>query len=344
MKNVLSSISRIQKILIGIILLLVLVTVYFINIIYGSNTNKDYSLYVRTGASFQEVLDSLQRNQVLNNQRNFEIVSKLLKYSQLVKPGHYVVKKGMSNMVLVKKLRAGNQDPVWVRFESKRTLQEIAHVIASNLELTENQLLEACLASDFLQRHGLTRETVISIFIPNTYRVYWNIKPERLLEFFVNEYKKFFVKHQDQLEKLGMTAIQISTLASIVEAETYQDSEKKRIAGVYYNRLKQNMRLQADPTVIFAIGDFTKTRVLRSDLEIDSPYNTYKIKGLPIGPINAPGIASLEAALYPENHHYIFFCAKPDFSGYHDFSSDYNDHLKQSRAYHEALNRLKIVK
>ncbi|GIV43181.1 MAG: aminodeoxychorismate lyase [Bacteroidia bacterium] len=263
-----------------------------------------------------------------------------MKYNNLVKPGHYLLKKGMSNMVLVRKLRAGNQDPVTLRFESKRTIKDLAQVISSQLEMDESAFLEACFRSDFLQKNNLTKETLIAIFIPNTYKVYWNIKPEKLLDFFVEEHKKFFVKHQSQLQQLGMTPIQVSILASIIEAETYQDAEKKRISGVYHNRLKQNMRLQADPTVIFAIGDFTKTRVLKSDLQIDSPYNTYKIKGLPIGPINAPGLASLEAALYPESHDFIFFCAKPDFSGYHDFSSDYQEHLKQARAYQQALNKL----
>ncbi len=340
MKINFQSLSKIQKTLISTIVGLALVIGYFIQGFYGNNVNKDFELYIRTGAEYPEVLDSLQKNHVIDNIGNFDLVSKILKYKKLVKSGHYKIRKNMSLMNLVKKLRSGNQDPITLRFESKRTLEDLLKNIAFNLEINEMQLKEAVLNPEFLNKHQLTPETVISIFIPNSYQVYWNIKPEKLLEFFIEEHKKFFSKHQKQLEILGMTSIQISTLASIIEAETYRDAEKKRISGVYHNRLKQNMRLQADPTVIFAIGDFTKTRVLKSDLQIDSPYNTYKIKGLPIGPINSPGIASLEAALYPENHNFIFFCAKPDFSGYHDFSSDYQEHLKQARAYQQALDRL----
>lgn len=307
---------------------------------FSSNVVKDFSLYIRSNATYQEVIDSLEKNQVLKNNHSFQWVSQLRKYPELVKPGHYRLQSGTSNWKLVNKLRAGIQDPVTIRFESKRTLDELLKVITYNLEINDLQLKDACLNPEFLSKNQLTQETVISIFIPNTYQVYWNIKPEKLLDLFVQKRNEFFAKHQKQLEILGMTPVQISILASIVEAETYRDAEKKRIAGVYYNRLKKNMRLQADPTVIFAIGDFTKTRVLRSDLQIDSPYNTYKYKGLPIGPINAPGVASLEAALYPENHDFIFFCAKPDFSGYHDFSSDYNEHLKQAKAYQIALDKL----
>ncbi len=342
MKIHFQSISKVQKILIGTILGLALILGYFIHGFYGNNVNKDFELYIRTGAEYSEVLDSLQKNHVIDNIGNFDLVSKILKYKKLIKPGHYKITKNMSIMTLVKKLRAGNQDPITIRFESKRTLDDLLKNITLNLEINDLQLKDAVLNPEFLNKNQLTPETVISIFIPNTYQVYWNIKPEKLLDFFLDEHKRFFSKHQKQLEILGMTPIQISILASIIEAETYRDAEKKRISGVYHNRLKQNMRLQADPTVIFAIGDFTKTRVLKSDLQIDSPYNTYKIKGLPIGPINAPGIASLEAALYPENHNFIFFCAKPDFSGFHDFSADYQDHLKQAKAYQQALDRLNL--
>ena len=334
--------SKIKWTLLFVFLSLLLLVGYLLHSFYGYNVNKDFSLFIRTNATFEEVQDSLQKNHVLKDLGNFIFLSKLLKYNQLVKPGHYKLTKGMSLMSLVKKLRAGNQDPVKIRFESKRFVTDIFNELDKQLELTAQQLSDAAFHPDFLQKHQLTPQTLISIFIPNTYEVYWNIKPEKLLEFFVQERNKFFAKHRKQLEILGMNELQISILASIVEAETYQDAEKKRIAGVYYNRLKKNMRLQADPTVIFAMGDFTKTRVLKSDLQIDSPYNTYKYSGLPIGPINAPGIASLEAALYPESHNFIFFCAKPDFSGYHDFSSDYNEHLKQAKAYQMALDKLNI--
>lgn len=335
---------KIKKILLFVLISLLLVLGYFIHGFYGNNTLKDYSLYIRSGANYTEVLDSLQKNYVLDNVGNFHLVSKILKYHQLIKPGHYFIKKNMSMVSLVKKLRSGNQDPVTIRFESKRLLNEIFNILANHLEINENQIIEAATNEEFLKENHLTKETLISIFIPNTYQLYWNIKPEKLLDFFVNERNKFFQKHSKQLQNLGMNEVQISILASIIEAETYQDTEKKRISGVYHNRLKKNMRLQADPTVIFAIGDFSKTRVLKSDLQIDSPYNTYKYSGLPIGPINAPGIASLEAALYPENHDYIFFCARPDFSGFHDFSSDYNEHLKQAKAYQSALEKLQMKK
>lgn len=336
--------SRWQVILLTVLVLAVLIGGYIIFMIGGGNVQKHFWLMIPKGSTYKSVCDSLQKHQVLKDIGGFDFIAKVLKYPDLVKPGAYELKEGESNYELVKRLRAGAQSPVPLRFESKRTLQELAEVIDNQLEMTKEEFLNACFEDSFLKKHNLIPETLISIFIPNTYRVYWNIKPAKLLAFFIEERDKFFKRYSGALERLGMTPLQVSILASIVEAETYRDAEKKRIAGVYYNRLKKNMRLQADPTVIFALGDFSKTRVLRSDTQIDSPYNTYKHNGLPIGPINCPGIVSLEAALFPENHDFIFFCAKPDFSGYHDFSTNYQDHLKQAKAYQDALDKLKVYR
>jgi UPF0755 protein len=178
------------------------------------------------------------------------------------------------------------------------------------------------------------------MFIPNTYHLYWNMTSEKLLKRFHHEYQSFWTsERREKANRMGLTPIQVSILASIVQAETIYDKEKPAIAGVYMNRLNKNMRLQADPTVVYAVGDFTIQRVLKGHKEVDSPYNTYKYSGLPPGPINLPSITSIDAVLNYEHHDYLYFCAKEDFSGYHRFAVSFEDHLKNARLYQKALDQ-----
>jgi UPF0755 protein len=197
--------------------------------------------------------------------------------------------------------------------------------------------------ANLVSQYGFDTTTILAMFIPNTYEMYWNTSAKKLFKKMHGEYKKFWTEERLQkAEALGLTPIQVSVLASIVEAETQQNSEKSRIAGVYLNRLKSGMPLQADPTVKFAVGDFAIKRILGGHTQTDSPYNTYKYTGLPPGPINLPSSVSIDAVLGAEKHKYFYFCASPTSPGFHDFSENYRDHINNANKYHTHLNNNKI--
>ncbi len=196
----------------------------------------------------------------------------------------------------------------------------------------------------FLKSYGFDSDNCMALFIPNTYEFYWNTSSKMFVERMASEYKKFWnpSSKSRRLLKLNFTQTQVSVLASIVEQETSKNDEKRHIAGVYINRYKKGWKLEADPTLIFAVGDFTIRRVLNIHKEIDSPYNTYLYTGLPPGPICIPSISAIDAVLNYEKHEYMFFCAKDDFSGYHSFAKNYSDHLLNARRFQNELNRRKI--
>jgi UPF0755 protein len=198
---------------------------------------------------------------------------------------------------------------------------------------------------DFASKYGFNEQTIMTMFIPNTYEFYWNTSADEFFERMADEYKKFWTDERKQKAKnIGLSQSEVSILASIVELETQKKDERPTVAGVYINRLKKKMLLQADPTVVFALGDFTINRVLKIHLETDSPYNTYKYSGLPPGPIYLPSISSIDAVLNFENHDYIYFCAKEDFSGYHNFAKTLAQHNENARKFQQALNKRKIWK
>lgn len=319
---------------------------YFKSSLFDPNVKKDdYELFIPTGSSFDDVLTKLENDGVLKNVKSFVLVSKLMKYQKETVPsGRYLLSKGMSNRSLVGKLRSGNQDAVSVTFNNLRTIAELSGAIASNLEIDSNEIYNVIMSPDFLDKQGLNANNVMTLFIPNTYQVYWDVKADKVVSRLVMEYNKFWESkdRMTKLKDLGMTKQEVYTLASIVEKESNLKSERPTLAAVYLNRIEQGIMLQADPTVVFATGDFELRRVLNKHLEMDSPYNTYMNLGLPPGPIYMPSINSIDAVLANEKHEYIFFCAKPGYNSGHLFAKTNAQHEANARKYHKWLSSQNI--
>ncbi|TDQ15218.1 UPF0755 protein [Algoriphagus boseongensis] len=333
--------------LISASVLAISLTFYFYQVFFSPNTlvefDQPYILKIPTNSVFKNVVDQLYDDKVINDALSFSFVSKVLDYQEAVKPGLYKIEPKMSNLDLVRMLRSGDQIPVKVTFNNIRTKEDLAEKITANLEVTKDQFLNLLQDSVYIRKFDFDEETVISMFIPNTYELWWNTSADGLFDRMYKEYQSFWTDERKQkAQALGLTQKEVSTLASIVQAESQKADERAKIAGVYLNRMKIGMALQADPTLVYATGDFTLKRILNIHKEIDSPYNTYKYTGLPPGPINLPDINSLNAVLNAEKHNYMYFCAKEDFSGYHAFAVTYNEHLANARRYQSALNAAKI--
>lgn len=299
------------------------------------------SFYVPTGADYKTVGDLLQSQGFINSIEGFHWVAQRMNYPNTVRPGHYVISNGMNARELVTLLRSGKQTPVKYTFVKFRTKEQLAETTAEKLEMDKETLLELLNDREFLKQHGgLTPETVMAIFIPNTYEFYWNVKPEEFFERMFDYYKRFWTDERNTLrEKINLSRLEVIALASIVEEETNKNDEKATVAGVYLNRVRKGWPLEADPTVKFAVGDFTLRRILYEHLQVDSPYNTYLYAGIPPGPICTPSIPSIDAVLRAERHDFMFFCAKADGSGYHHFSRTLSEHNTYAAEYHRLLNQ-----
>jgi UPF0755 protein len=309
------------------------------------NEKGETYLYIHTSASFEQVLSSLTENKYLCDPKSFEWMAVKMNYPNNVKAGRYKISDGMTNRELLNMLRSGKQVPVKVVFNNIRLKQDLASDVSKQIEADSTDLLRALNNEALLAKYGFNKQTIIAMFIPNTYDMYWNTSPEQFLERMNKEYKKFWnEKRRNKAEAAGYSPVEVSTMASIVEEESQKSSERSTIAGVYINRLKKDMHLQADPTVKFAVGDFTIKRVLNKHLECDSPYNTYKYTGLPPGPICIPSISAIDAVLNYQKHEYLYFCAKEDFSGYHNFARTMEQHNQNADKYRKALNKAKIWK
>jgi UPF0755 protein len=315
----------------------------FVPNIFVDNTDKTKDLFIPTGSTYSDVLEIIKKEKLVEDIKSFEWVAKKKNYKENVIPGRYKVKNRMSNNELINKLRTGRQDPVKVTFNNIRTLGQLSQKIASQLEVKSSRLLDLMNSKATQSKYGFNEQTIICMFVPNTYEFYWNTSEEKFLDRMFEEYKDFWNRSRTaKAERLKMNNEEVITLASIVNEETKKDSEKPVVAGVYINRLNKGIRLQADPTIIFAIGNFSIKRVLRKHYEIDSPYNTYKYGGLPPGPICIPEISSIEAVLNYEDHDYLYFCAKPDFSGYHNFAKTLEQHNRNAALYRRELNKMRI--
>lgn len=300
------------------------------------------SIYIHTDADFEEVKTELYSNGVIINRDAFEWLAKRKKYPSLIKPGHYVIREGMSNDELINMLRLGEQVPVDVIFNNIRTKEELARKVSLQIEADSADIMSFLEDTVYLSRHGLNLATALTLFIPNTYEFYWNTSAAQFIERMQREYSKFWDSDRRKLaDEIGLTKEEVVTLASIVEKETNKNDEKGNIAGVYMNRLRRDWLLQADPTLVYASGDFGLTRVLNIHKKIDSPYNTYMYAGLPPGPICIPSIASIDAVLNYEKHDYMFFCAKDDLSGYHVFAKSITQHNRNARKYRKAIENRK---
>jgi UPF0755 protein len=309
------------------------------------NGQPSVAFNIRPGSTWEDVTKMLYKNGTIVHRASFEHLALIMKYPDHIKSGHYILKEGMSNKQIISKLRSKQQDPVRLVFNNIRIKTELAGHISEQLEFDSVTLLKLLNNTDYLKKLGFTPENVISMFIPNTYEVYWDISAEKFMERMHKEYLSFWTsKREAKLKDIGLTELQAITMASIVEKESNQNDEKPDIAGVYMNRLKQGWLLQADPTLVYALGDFSIKRVLNVYKTIDSPYNTYKYFGLPPGPICLPSISSIDAVLNYRQHNYMYFCAREDFSGYHNFAVTMEQHLLNAAKYQQALDRQGIMK
>ncbi|MFT4697225.1 MAG: UPF0755 protein [Flavobacteriaceae bacterium] len=339
----------IKKIVVSILLLgligMAAFSYYVYNAVFIPNTafnNEEAHIYIPTNADFKEVLAEL--HPLLKDDISFEAVANRKKYPANIKPGHYVIKKGMNNNDIVNTIRTNNT-PVKVKFNNQERIENLAGHLSRQIEIDSLAILNAMIAADFLAKNDLNKQNVLSLFIPNTYEVYWNITAKGFCDKMQKEYNRFWNdSRQQKASAIGMTAGEVISLAAIVQKETAKVDERKRVAGVYINRIKRSMLLQADPTVIYAKKltennfDQEIKRVLYKDLEIDSPYNTYKNIGLPPGPITMPDITSIDAVLNYENHNYFYFVANVVDFGYHKFAKTFAQHNRNRQEYVRWIN------
>jgi UPF0755 protein len=297
---------------------------------------KDVSLYIPTNADYQYVKNELISLNVLKSKNAFDWLAKRSNYDENVHPGRYILTDGMTNQQLINMLRMGYQTPVKVVFNNMRTVEQLAGRISDQIEADSISIINEI---------NNNPDVDATTFIPNTYEFYWNTDADDFVDKMIVEHKRFWNETRMQKAKdIRLTPRQVSILASIVDKETTKTSEMPRIAGVYLNRINKRWPLQADPTLVFALGDYNIRRVLDVHKNIDSPYNTYKYAGLPPGPICIPSIAAIDAVLNAEKHNYFYFCAKDDLSGYHVFARNITEHNRNAEKYRKALNKNKIYK
>lgn len=299
-------------------------------------------VHIPSNSTFDDVVALLNKQNVLLNESSFRSAAQQMNYAKdEMRSGRFKIKPNMTNYELVQHLRGGSQAPIKLTIHNKRLVEEIAGAVSKLIEPDSITLLNTFLNEELLAEHGYNKETAMAIFIPNTYELYWNTSAENFLKKMLKENKRFWNEERlDKAQRIGLTPTEVYTLASIVNEETRVNSEKPRVAGVYWNRLnKKGWLLEADPTLKFANKAFDLKRVLNRHKLIDSPYNTYKYAGLPPGPIYMSNISSIDATLNLEKHDYMFFCAKIDGSGTHAFAKTLAQHNANARRYWNYLNK-----
>ena len=310
----------------------------------GNAVLQEKELYVSRHTDYATLLDSLKPN--IKHHFAFDIYAERLNLKESFKKGHYVVKDGMNVIEIVRMLKLGLQTPVNVTMNNVKIPAQLAGKLAVQLEADSVELVNVLTDKALAKKMGFESPlTMFSIFLPNTYEFYWTVKPEEFVERMYKEYKNFWNGARDEKRKrTGLNRVEVATLASIVYEEPRKVDEMPRVAGVYMNRLRTGMPLQADPTIKYAMQNFGLRRILKSYLKYDSPYNTYINKGLPPSPICMPSIQAIDAVLNFEKHDYLYLCARPTFDGYHNFAKSYSQHLANARAYQAELNKRKIMK
>ena len=332
----------IKRLLVAAAAIIAGLLVYVVYYVFGPNTKAfgdSKFFYIRTGSTYSTVLEGLEEQGIIRSKVSFDLVAAQLGYRDRVKAGKYKISRGMSNFEIVKLLRSGHQTPVNLTITKLRTKQDLVRKICANLE-ADSATFRALLSDQvYLRQFGLDTNTVMSAFMPNSYQFYWNTTAENAFKKIEKESDAFWNDtRKAAAQRLGLTPVQVVILASIVDEETNKNDEKPLISSVYLNRFRKGMRLQADPTVKFALQDFSIRRIREGHIAFESPYNTYQVTGLPPGPICTPSIKSIEAVLNTPETDYIYFCAKADFSGYHAFAASYAEHMKNAHAFHQALN------
>lgn len=300
-------------------------------------------ILIPNGTNFYQLKAILLQSGAIKDMSSFEWVAQKKDYPEKIISGRYKLEDRMSNNRLVNLLRSGRQEPVNLTFNNIRKLEQLASVVSLKLMLDSAALMNLLHDKDYISELGFNSNTLASMFIPNTYQIYWNTDAKGFIERMKREYDSFWTDEKiKKAEAKGLSPTQVSVLASIVDEETQKADEKPKVAGLYLNRLNIGMRLQADPTLKYALGDFTIKRLLNDDKNIESPYNTYKYAGLPPGPIRIPSITGLNAVLNAEHHNYLYMCAKEDFSGYHNFAKTLAQHNLNAARYRIELNKLGI--
>ena len=304
-----------------------------------ANSDKKQFVFIDDDDTPDSVLAKLQPLGTSHGMTGFSTLMRHTSYRDRVRPGCYAVEPRLSTMTLFRRMKNGVQSPMNLTIPSVRTLDKLAAAVSRKLKLDSATVCRTLTDQQACQALGFDTVTIAAMFIPNTYDIFWDVSMEKFLKRMKKEYDRYW--NDDRRAKAracGLTPVQVSTLASIINEETANDDEKPKIAGMYLNRLKTNMPLQADPTVKFALGDFTLKRIYNHMLNVDSPYNTYRHEGLPPGPIRIPTVAALEAVLNHEKNDYLYMCAKEDFSGTHNFAKTYQEHLDNAARYSKALN------
>lgn len=302
-------------------------------------SERDRFFYVRTGSSYGELKNELQKQGILKNVFFFDLLAGVAKLPAHVHPGKYKISSLMSNYQLVRMLRSGRQVQVNLVINKLRTKNDLITLMSGNLEADSNALRHLLSDPVFLARYGLDTNTVMCLIVPNTYFFKWNTPAEKALVKLADNYTRFWDENRRKAAQAhGLTPVKAIIVASIVDEETNIQDDKPKIASVYLNRLDKGMKLQADPTVKFGIGDFSIKRITGAMLQNTSPYNTYMYQGLPPGPICTPSAGSIEAVLQAPKTTYLYFCAKEDFSGYSNFASTFDEQLKNAHKYQQALN------
>ncbi len=310
---------------------------------FNVSAKQEFALLVPEGSDFTTVLDTLKQHDVVRDQLSFRFLAKVMGVSNRVRPGRYIISSEMGNFELLRKMRNGKQDAIKVVINNFRLKEDIASRLSKQLPFDSTFIYRMLDSNEVVSAYGYTKETIPCMFIPDTYEVFWTSSFGDFMQKMNKANKRFWnEKRIKQAASLNLTPIQAGILASIVYGESKESSEQARIAGVYWNRFMIDMPLQADPTIVFAWKDFTIKRVTGKYTSINSPYNTYRNTGLPPGPISIPPRDVIEKVLNLEKHKYLYFCAKEDFSGMHNFAITYEEHMNNAAKYQSALNAKKI--
>ncbi len=317
--------------------------VYYTNMwkpnIFVKPDKKEF-LLIYENDDFNSIVKKLEKSGSVKNIKSFIKAAEELDYPNNIVAGRYELVDEMSNRMLLHKLLNGRQTPIRVTFNNIRTKEALAKKLSSQLMMDSVSMVKILNDESVLSEYGLNRATAVCLFIPNTYEMYWDISPENLIKRMKKEYDNFWSEERlMKLNDVGLNQLEVCTLASIVEEETKKRDEKPVVAGLYLNRLHKGIPLQADPTIKFALQNFSLKRIYNGHLAFDSPYNTYKYAGLPPGPIRIPSMESIDAVLNYDDHNYYYMCAKEDFSGYHNFANTYQEHTQNAAKYRRELNR-----
>ena len=330
---------------IGFICVIILLVAAFFVVIHSpaSKVEQTTYLYIDERKDYADLLSQLKTNVEIENLSLFQKLASAMKYPENMKSGRYAVEPGISSLELVRMLRNGQQSPVKLTFNNIRLKKDFVEKIGEQLMFPAGELFQRLNDPETAASLGFDTTTIMTLFIPNTYEIYWNTSVDKFLERMKKEHSRFWTeKRLAKAEAMNLSPVEVSILASIVEEESARPEEYATIAGLYFNRLRKRMPLQADPTVKFAVGDVTLRRILNKHLEVESPYNTYLNLGLPPGPIRVPSARTIDAVLNYKEHSYLYMCAKEDFSGSHNFAVTLSEHLQNARKYQTALNQKKI--